>query len=122
MSVAAALAEATHHSFPKGGWSEAYKAPRGPKTVSAQVEPELFELFDEGPGGARPDRLSDVRPQEQVQRHNVGQVVDAVPGLPALDVPVPLKVEQLSDVLSLIAQFEREMDRLEDRILCGGAG
>ena len=56
MSVAAALVEATHHSFPKGGWSEAYKAPRGPKTVSAQVEPELFELSDEEPGGARPDR------------------------------------------------------------------
>ena len=52
MSVEAALAEATHHSFPNGGWSEAYKAPRGPKTVSAQVEPELFELFDEEPGGA----------------------------------------------------------------------
>ena len=50
-------------------------------------------------GGARPDRLSEVRPQEQVQRHTADQIVDAVPGLPTLDVPVPLMVEQLADVL-----------------------
>ena len=43
MSVAAALAETTHHSFPKGGWSEAYKAQLGPKTASAQVEPASFQ-------------------------------------------------------------------------------
>ena len=69
--------------------------------------------------GSRPDRLAGVRPQEQVQRHTVGQVVDAVPGLPALDVPLPLKVKQLADVLSLIAQYEKEMDRIEDLVLMG---
>ena len=75
--------------------------------------------LDEEAGGARPDRLYEVRPQEQVQRHTVDQTVNAVPGLPSLDVPVPLMVEQLADVLSLIAQYEKEMDRIEDLILVG---
>ena len=119
MSVAAALAEATHHSFPKGGWSEAYKAPRGPKTVSAKVEPELFELFDEEPAGARPDRLAGVRPQERVQRHTVEHIVDSAPVVPSLDAPVPLMAEQLVDVLSLVEEYEKEMDRIEDLILVG---
>ena len=47
MEVAAALAEATHHSFPKGGWSATHNAPWGPKTANAQVEPTSFQLFDE---------------------------------------------------------------------------
>ena len=55
----------------------------------------------------RPDRLVDVRPQEQVQRRTVEQLVDAAPCLP----------EQLVDVLSLVAKYEKEMDRIEDLIL-----
>ena len=47
------------------------------------------------------------------------QIVDAVPGLPRLDVLLPLMVEQLADVLSLIAEHEKEMDRIEDLILVG---
>ena len=66
-----------------------------------------------------PDRLSDVRPQEQVQRHNVEQLVDSPPVVPSLDAPVPLMAEQLVDVLSLVAKYEKEMDRLEDLILTG---
>ena len=86
MSVAAALAEATHHSFPKGGWSDAHKAPRGPKTASAQVEPASFQLFDEEDvGGSRPDRLAGVRPQEPVQRHTVEHIVDSALVVPSLD-------------------------------------
>ena len=46
-----------------------------------------------------PDRLAGVMSQEQVQRHTVVQIVGAVPGLPTLDVLVPLMVEQLVDVL-----------------------
>ena len=79
----------------------------------------LFDLYDEDTGGTRPDRLVDVRPQERVQRRTVEQLVDAAPCLPALDAPVPLVVEQLVDVLSLVAKYETEMDRLEDRILQG---
>ena len=47
-------------------------------------------MFEEEPGGSRPDRLSGVRPQERVQRHTVEQFVDAALGLRALDAPVPL--------------------------------
>ena len=37
----------------------------------------------------------------RAQRHTVDQIVDAVPGLPTLDGPVLLMVEQLVDVLQL---------------------
>ena len=67
-------------------------------------QPELFELSDEEPGGPRPDCLAGVRPQERVQQHAVEQIVDAVPGLPSLDAPVPLVVEQLVDVLALVEE------------------
>ena len=42
-------------------------------------------------GGSRPDRLTEVRPQERVQRRTVEQIILA----PMLDVPVPLMEEQL---------------------------
>ena len=42
-------------------------------------------------GGSRPDRLSEVRPQERVQLHTLEQIILA----PMLDVPVPLMEEQL---------------------------
>ena len=40
-------------------------------------------------------------PQVGAQRHAVDQIVD-VPGLPTLDGPVPLMVEQLEDVLQIL--------------------
>ena len=107
MTVAVALAERTHHSS------------RGQKTARAWVweremnytatildpptpQPVLFSLYEE-PGGARPDRLWEVRPQERTQRRTVDQIVDVVPGLPALDVPVPQMVDQ---PLVLLATFD----------------
>ena len=65
-------------------------------------QPELFSLYEEL-GGARPDRLSEVRPQDRDLRHTVDQIVDAVPGLPALDVPVPQMVDR---PLVLLAAFD----------------
>ena len=103
MTVAMALAESTHHSS------------RGQKTAKAGVwghtatirdhptpQPEVFSLYEE-PGGARPDRLSEVRPQDRDLRRTVDQIVDAVPGLPALDVPVSQMVDQ---PLVLLAAFD----------------
>ena len=95
------------------------QVPEEPTSQAAGTEYFSLDVEDVPATGSRPDRLAGVRPQEQVQRHTVGQVVDAVPGLPALDVPVPLKVEQLADVLSLIAQYEKEMDKIEDLVLMG---
>ena len=60
--------------------------------------------FEEEPGGARPDRLSDVRPQDRDLRRTVDQIVDAVLGhqpvvlLAAFDVLVP---EQVIDLPTL---------------------
>ena len=55
---------------------------------------QLFFLdLDEAPAarGSRPDRLTEVRPQERDQQHTVEQIISA----PMLDVPVPLMEEQL---------------------------
>ena len=55
-----------------------------------------------------------------MHRRTVEQLVDAAPGLPALDAPVLLVVEQLVTVL---AETEREedavMNQLEDCVLQG---
>ena len=97
MTVAMAPAERTHHSS------------RGQKVARTGVwgremnytatirdhpppQPELFSLYEEEPGGSRPDRLSEVTPQDRDLRRTGDQFVDAVPGLPALDVPVPQMV------------------------------
>ena len=86
------------------------------------MEPELFQLSEEEPGGSRPDRVSGVRPQERAQRHAVEQIVDAVPGLPWHDARVPL-VEQLVDVVAFVEEKKKQedarMDPLEDLILEG---
>ena len=65
-------------------------------------QPELFTLYEE-PGGARPDRLSEVRPQDRDLRRTVDQFVGAVPGFPALDVPLPQMVDQ---PVVLLAAFD----------------
>ena len=93
----AALAAALHHSRDVGPGTN--DVPRGQTTARETEEPELFTLYEEELGGTRPDRLSDVRPQERVQRRTVEQLVVAVLDLPALDALVPLVVEQLADIL-----------------------
>ena len=54
--------------------------------------------------------LSDVRPQERVQRHTVEHLTDLVriaPTVQVLDALAPLVVEQLVDVLALEEEKER---------------
>ena len=99
---------------------------RRQKTVNSKREAELFSLFEEELGGTRPDRLSDVRPKERVQRHTVEHLTDLVrfaPMVQVLDALAPLVVEQLVDVLALVEEKEREedarMDQLEEKILSG---
>ena len=97
LNIAMALAESTttqpqgNRIWPgpeRGGGSE-----QNNRAETPPLQPELFEMFDEEPS------LAGVRTQERVQRHTVEQIVDATPGLPMLDAPVPLMVEQLVDVL-----------------------
>ena len=72
MSVAMAMAEATHHT-----------APRGQKTARARGE-ERDELYDAKglmtPPPTRPPPLVEVRPQGQVQRNTVEQRIEHTPG------------------------------------------
>ena len=118
----AALAAALHHSRDVGPGTN--DAPRGQTAARVTMEPELFQLYEEELGGTRPDRLSDVRPQERVQVHTVEHLTDLVrfaPMVQVLDAPVPLMSEQLVDVLALLEKQEKEeearMDLLEIMIL-----
>ena len=123
LSVAMALAEGHHHAAPTrqkmaragSGYETNYTATIRKNPPS---ELELFELFDEELARSRPDRHGGVRPQERVQRHTVEQIVDAVPGLPTLEAPVPLMVEQLVDVLqffdALLLVAEQVIDVPQD--------
>ena len=101
MTVAMALAESTHHSSRgqktarAGVWGREIRDPTTPQPVHVS-------LYEE-PGGARPDQLWEVRPQDRDLRRTVDQIVDAVPGLLALDVPVPQMVDQ---PLVLLAAFD----------------
>ena len=109
-----ALSAAAHHSFDKVAAGEKYDGLRAQKTdrtgeaankalrrqkSKAAGDAVFFELFDEDTAGVRPGVLAEHRPQERVQRHTADQIVDAVSGLPTLDVPVPQMVDQLLALL-----------------------
>ena len=102
-SIAAALATFTHHSAQRQKTAraagEVRVEPQGEVPEELLSQSELFELFGKEPGGARPDRLAGVRPQDPVQRHTVEQIDDSAPDVSSFDVPEPLMVEQPVDVL-----------------------
>ena len=104
MSIAMVLAEARHHTAPRGqrtARAEATNdAPRS-QTTSVAGDTEFFSLYEEELGGTRPDRLYEVRPQERVQRRTVEQNVDNSLFLPTLGVPVPQMENQLVEVCRL---------------------
>ena len=60
----------------------------------APPQPELFQLYEEVPGGWRPETLAEPRPQERANRHTVEQLADFAPVVQILDVPVPQMVDQ----------------------------
>ena len=113
-----ALAESTHHSSRgqtnarAGVWSHElnYTATiRDPATPQL----ELFSLYDEEPGGVRPDRIATLsRPQERVQRRTVQQIVDPVPSLPTLEDPAPQMVEQLPDILHFLRALSPDPEQV----------
>ena len=93
LTLQMALAAALHHSRYVGPVTN--NALRSQRTARAGVwgrklnytatirdpatpQPELFSLYEEEPSGARPDRLFGVRPQAQVLRRTVQQIVDPV--------------------------------------------
>ena len=61
-------------------------------------QPELFQSYEEEPGGGRPPCLGESPgPQERIQRHT-----ETFVPVPVLDVPVPQSVDQQVDVLKII--------------------
>ena len=95
LSLQMLLATFQHHSAPRG---QTTARSGGEARVALHGQVPETPL----PQGGQPAPLSEVAGwQDRVQRHTVDQIVDAVPGLPTLDGPVPLMVEQLVDVLQL---------------------
>ena len=87
-----ALAESTHHTsrgqrFARAGEEvrEEHDALRRQRPPPPQ--PELFQLFEEEPGGSRPPCLGEPGPQEKVQQCIVQQLADVVPMVHVLDTP-----------------------------------
>ena len=109
MSVQMALAEASHHTAPRGQRiARAREEEREVlytaafRTTVPPPEPELFDLFEE-PGGGRPDLL--LEPQEAqpgVQRHTVEQTAEVAPMVQILDAPVPQMGIELADILKCV--------------------
>ena len=99
MSLAAALAAASHHS------AQQYAAPRGQTTGTKAREGEVREQYyslraQERPlPGMRPAPLLEVLPQVGVQRHTVEQRIEHTPYVQILDAPVPQMVENATDTL-----------------------
>ena len=117
LSLQMLLATFQHHSAPRGQTTarsgervrgEVYgQVPGAPPPQAAGAQFFAMDV-DEVPaaGGSRPDRLAPVSgPQERVLRHTVEQAGDVVPGLPALDAPVPQMVDKLEDVLKIVDLF-----------------
>ena len=77
-----------------------YDVPRRQKPPPPQ--PELFQLFEEEPGGLRPTGLVEPPgPQERVQLRTVEQMAEVVPMVQILNAPVPQMVEHVVDVLKI---------------------
>ena len=109
MSVEMALAEATHHTAPRGQrTARAREEEREVHCTSAfrttvpPPEPELFDLFEE-PGGRRPNLLLEPQgPQLGVQRHTALHIVDVLPYVQILDVPVPQLENQVVEFMQTL--------------------
>ena len=62
-------------------------------------QPELFQLYEEEPGGSRPPCLDEPRgPQDKDQQRTMEQAADFAPIVQILDAPVAQMVEQLPNL------------------------
>ena len=116
MSVALAVAEATHHTAPRGqrtaragggprdvlhGRVPEHVPPPPPQAASARYfAMDAGEDVGEAPAAGRPAPLLEVLPQEQVQRRTVEQIVDLVLEVPMLQMVVPQMVGQVVNILT----------------------
>ena len=118
-----ALAEFTHHAAPRGqsmaraGWwvrDEVHGRVPGEPTPQEPGTQHFFLDDDSVPelGGSRPDRLVDVRPQERVARRIVEQIVDPVPVVQLLHVPVPQMVDSVVEVLKILDKSVSDVEQV----------
>ena len=112
-SIAAALATTLHHSSrgqrkARAGEEESETKYTAKFRTTPPPQPVLFSLYDEEPGGGRPEALVEPRPQARVQRHTVEHITDLVrvaPMVQILDATVPQTGDQLPDILSFFGAF-----------------
>ena len=128
-SIAAVLATVSHHSVSKVDTANA--AQRGQKigTSTGVVPAEYFELssdYGRPTGGERPAALRDLRQQGRVQRHTVEHIIDVLPCVQILDVPVPQMGGQLVELMQrldivtpvqVIAVPKISLDRIPKRFV-----
>ena len=98
-----ALAESTHHTSrgqrnaTAGRWVRDLLHGEVPGQPTSQ--PELFQLFEEEPGGSRPPCLGEPQGPQEVQQCTVEQLADVVPMVQILDTPGLLEEDQVVEVL-----------------------
>ena len=108
-SIAQALATFTHHSSRgqrtarAGEWRSEFNYTatirKTPTPQAAGTKYFAMDVDEVPAAGSRPDRLTEVRPQERVLRRTVEQNVEPVRGVPVLDAPVPQMVVQAAEVV-----------------------
>ena len=76
--------------------------PEDPHSQAAGTQCFAMDVDEVPAAGSRPDRLTEVRPQERVLRRTVEQNVEPVRRVPVLDAPVPQMVVHIVDVLKII--------------------
>ena len=105
MSVAMALAQARHHTAPRGqktARAEATYDALWSQRPSVAGDTEFFSLYEEELGRTRLDRLAGVRPQARVQRHTAEHSVDVSPSVQTLDAPVQQMGNELLDIFKFV--------------------
>ena len=103
LSVAMALSEKKHHT------SRDQRMERAGRWVRDALhgQPELFQLYEEEPGGSRPPCLGELLgSQVRSQRHTLEHLVDVCPFVQILDVPVPPQME------NQLVEFMQRLDTL----------
>ena len=90
-----ALAEANHHTAPRGQKTARAEATNDTSKERVAGDAVYFELFDEDTAGLRPGPVLDPRPQERVPQHTVEHEDAICPFVQILDAPVPQLGEQL---------------------------
>ena len=78
---------------------------RTPTPQAAGTQYFAMDVDEVPVAGSRPDRLTEVRPQERVLRRTVEQNVEPVRGVPVLDAPVPQMMDQAAEVVRFFASL-----------------